>query len=185
MRSFVYVGEINSQRLFYCSEDKRAYLETVAGAANYRMLLPAFSAAAGGVGMAFLRRMDIYGISVPMGPFIFLSIFVGSIAAFFLVKQTRKTENADLGRWTFVEKLDAGSMKKLLWQSKKMSLTYFLAKVIMLLLVIFAPFVIEGTGSLFMVACYPVCWMCLVYLLIYFNPIKRRKGLKGFRESYQ
>ncbi|MBO5522325.1 MAG: hypothetical protein J5986_01410 [Roseburia sp.] len=184
MRSFIYVGEINSQRVFYCPEDKQAYLETISGAAEYRKSLPIIGATAGGIGMVVLRRWGDYGFSASMVPFVFFSMLIGLVAAFLLVKQVRKTENTGQGRWTPVDKLDAESMKKFLWQSRKMSLIYFLAKAIVLLLVIFAPFVIEGTGSFFMAVCYPLLWMCLGYLWIYFRPGKRRKGLKGFWETY-
>lgn len=185
MRSFIYVGEINSQRLFYCPEDKKVYLETITGAAGVREFLPLIGAFIGSMGMIFLRRWDIEGIAISMGPFIFFSILIGLAAAFLVVKQVRKTENTDLGRRRLVDKLDTQSMRKFFWQSKKMSLIYFLAKAIMLLLVLLAPFAIEATGSLFTILCYPVCWMGLGYLLIYYRPGKRRKGLKDFWETYQ
>lgn len=137
-------GRNQFPKRFYCPEDKQAYLETISGAAEYRKSLPIIGVAAGGIGMVVLSRWGDYGFSASMVPFVFFSMLVGLVAAFLLVKQVRKTENTGQGRWTPVDKLDAESMKKFLWQSRKMSLIYFLAKVIVLLLVIFAPFVIEG-----------------------------------------
>lgn len=184
MKHYIYVGDINRQRLFYCTESREIYLEPQNRATGVMRWLPSICVAAGCLGMAVLRRIDGYYVPGHMGYFVLLSTVAGVIAAYFLAGHVRKAEHNGFAGLSPMKGIRQEELQNVSRRAGVISLHYAAAKLFMVLLVLFLPFVIRGTGSLFCVICYPLCWMGLGYLCFYFNPGKRRRAIKEFRECY-
>lgn len=184
MNHYIYIGDINRQRIFYCVESRNLYLEPRNVTTGIISWLPVIGILTGCLGMTLLRRVNVYFVPPHMGGFVILSMIGGLAASYFLTKQVRKSEHKGFARIAPMEQLGQAELQKIFRRSKMISIHYFVGKLLMIIFVLLFPFVIVGTGSLFSVCFYPICWMCLGYLFLYFNSGKRRRAIREFREQY-
>lgn len=184
MQRYIHMGNWNYSRIFYGIEDRNLYIEQPNIATKTAVLLPSITVLTAAIFRIWLKRVDIYFVPSNVGLYVFGSMLVGLLVAYFFEKYLRKKQQQGYAYLKPMGYMGETELKLILRKARKTGVLHFWGKVMVLFLALTIPLIMDEMGSLFCVLMYPFLWVFLGVACLNLNTRERRKALKEFKQQY-
>lgn len=177
---YLYLGDKTGNRIFYDIEGEKFYrLEGFRGG-----LLTSVIAFAGTIIYTIVRRLNGSELKYNETVFLVCSAIIGIVLSIAFCWYSIKSNNRYFSNAAPLEIPTREQMVKILRQARGITRIYSIARSVIVLMILFLPFIIKEQKNVFLFFTYFVEWFAFGYLFLYFNQWERRKVLKKLKKQY-
>lgn len=177
---YLYLGDKTGSRIFYDAKEDKFYQSKQLNSG----LQTSVTAFAGIILYTVVQRLNGEELNYNETAFVICSAVTGILLAVISCWHTIKANDRYFSTAIPAEVLSAEQMAKVLRQASSLTRIYGFARVLLLGLILFIPFLLKEQNNIFLFVTYFLVWFAWGYVILCFNQRKRRKILKRLKKQY-
>lgn len=177
---YLYLGDKTGNRIFYDIKEEKFYQSKRFNNGWLTSLITFFSS----ILYIVVRRLDGGELNYNKTVFVVCSAGIGMVLAIVSCWYTVKANDRYFSSAVPLEIPAREQMVKILRQARGITRIYSMTRIVLVILILFIPFLVKEQRNVFLFFTYFVIWFAFGYLLLYFNQWERRKVLKKLKNQY-